>query len=64
MFIVGEYDKKVIDINKKTVHQLKNVKDKKAEIIEGASHLFEEQGKLKEVADLSVYWFKRYLGRI
>jgi len=64
LFIVGEYDKKVIDINKKTVHQLKNVKDKKIEIIEGASHLFEEPGKIKEVADLSVYWFKRYLGRI
>jgi len=64
LFIVGEYDKKVIDINKKTVHQLKNVKDKKIEIMEGASHLFEEQGKIKEVADLSVYWFKRYLGRI
>jgi putative phosphoribosyl transferase len=64
LFIVGEYDKKVIDINKKTVHELKNVKDKKIEIMEGASHLFEEQGKIKEVADLSVYWFKRYLGRI
>jgi putative phosphoribosyl transferase len=64
LFIVGEYDKKVIDINKNTVHQLKNVKDKKIEIIEGASHLFEEPGKIKEVADLSVYWFKRYLGRI
>lgn len=64
LFIVGEYDKKVIDINKKTVHQLKNVKEKKVEIIEGASHLFEEQGKIKEVADLSVFWFKRYLERI
>jgi putative phosphoribosyl transferase len=64
LFIVGEYDKKVIDINKKTVHQLKNVKYKKVEIIGGASHLFEEQGKIKEVADLSVFWFKRHLGRI
>jgi putative phosphoribosyl transferase len=64
LFIVGEYDKKVIDINKKTVSQLKKVKDKKVEIIDGASHLFEEQGKIKEVADLSVYWFKNYLRRI
>jgi dienelactone hydrolase len=64
LFIVGEIDKEVIDINKKTVHQLKNVKDKKVEIVEGASHLFKEQGKIKEVADLSVYWFKKYLGRI
>jgi putative phosphoribosyl transferase len=64
LFIVGGDDKKVIDINKKTLHQLKNAKDKKIEIIEGASHLFEEQGKIKEVADFSVYWFKRYLRSI
>jgi dienelactone hydrolase len=64
LFIIGEYDKKVIDINKKTVRHLKKVKDKKVEIIDGASHLFEEQGKIKEVADLSVYWFKTYLRRI
>jgi putative phosphoribosyl transferase len=64
LFIVGEYDKKVIDINKKTVRHLKKVIDKKVEIIDGASHLFEEQGKIKKVADLSVYWFKSYLGRM
>jgi dienelactone hydrolase len=61
-FIVGEYDKKVFDFNQKTIHNLKNVKDKKIEIIQGASHLFEEQGKIEEVADLAVSWFRRYLG--
>lgn len=61
-FIVAEYDKKVFDFNKKTLHNLKNVRDKKIEIIQGASHLFEEQGKIEEVADLAAYWFRRYLG--
>jgi len=62
LFIVAEHDKKVIDINKKTLRQL-NVKDKRIEIIKGASHLFDEQGKINEVADQSVSWFNRYLGR-
>lgn len=61
-FIVAEYDKKVFDFNKKTLHNLENVRDKKIEIIQGASHLFEEQGKIEEVADLAAYWFRRYLG--
>ena len=63
IFIVGGNDKKVIDINKKTLHQLKNVKNKKIEVIQGASHLFEEQGKIQQVAKLSIDWFKTFLGR-
>ena len=63
LFIVGGDDKKVIDINKKTLHQLKNVKNKKIEVIQGASHLFEEQGKIQQVAKLSIDWFKTFLGR-
>lgn len=42
LFIVGGNDKKVIEINKKTIDQLTSVKVKELEIIEGASHLFEE----------------------
>ena len=30
-------------------------------IIEGASHLFEEYGKLEIVAKLSVAWFNKYI---
>ncbi len=58
LFIVGSDDKKVVAINKKTVDQLRNVRDKKAEIIIGASHLFEEEGKMEQVAKLASDWFK------
>jgi hypothetical protein len=30
-------------------------------IVNGATHLFEERGKLEEVAKLSIEWFKKYL---
>lgn len=63
LFIVGGNDKKVIDINKKAMNQLKNAKNKKIEVIEGASHLFEEQGKLQQVAYLSLHWFKTFFAR-
>jgi len=56
LFIVGGNDKKIIEINKKTINQLTNVKDKKLEIIKGASHLFEEQGKIEEVGNVAAKW--------
>ncbi len=30
-------------------------------LVEGASHLFEEPGKLEEVAELAASWFKLHL---
>lgn len=56
MFIVGGNDKKIIEINKKTIDQLNNVIDKKLEIVEGASHLFEEEGKIEEVGNVAAKW--------
>lgn len=35
--------------------------EKKMEIVLGAAHLFEEPGKLEEVARLAVGWFTKYL---
>jgi len=63
LFVVGGNDKKVIDINKYAMNQLKNSKNKKIEVIEGASHLFEEQGKLQQVASLSLDWFDAFFPR-
>ena len=34
---------------------------KKLVVVPGASHLFEEPGKLDEVARLAADWFARYL---
>jgi hypothetical protein len=35
--------------------------EKKLEIVPGATHLFEEPGKLEEVAQLSAKWFLAHL---
>jgi dipeptidyl aminopeptidase/acylaminoacyl peptidase len=35
--------------------------EKKLVIIPGATHLFEEPGKLEDVAKLAADWFLRYL---
>jgi putative phosphoribosyl transferase len=57
LFIVGGNDKKIIEINKKTIDQVTNVKDKKLEVIDGASHLFEEEGKIEEVGNVAARWW-------
>ena len=63
LFIVGGNDKKVIEINKKTIDQLSNVRHKKLEIIDGASHLFEEEGKIEEVGNVAARWLNEALER-
>lgn len=59
LLIVGQMDVPVIQMNKQAFDQLKSVKEMK--IIPGASHLFEEPGKLMEVAELAVLWYKKFL---
>mgnify|MGYP001572080749 CR=1 FL=1 len=57
LLIVGSKDTFVIDLNKETMKQIKGCK---LEIVEGASHLFEEPGTLEKVAKLAKNWFKKY----
>lgn len=59
LFIVGSLDTDVIDLNKKAYDQLRC--DRKIEIVDGASHLFEEPGTLNEAANLAAAWFDLYL---
>jgi len=59
LFIVGGRDTVVIDLNKKAMEQVPA--EKKLEIVAGATHLFEEPGKLEEVAKLSADWFLAHL---
>ncbi len=59
LFIVGGYDTDVIDLNKKAMAMF--IAEKKLEIVPGASHLFEEKGKLEEVAKLATDWFSKHL---
>lgn len=59
LFIVGERDEVVLQLNQTAYSQLQGVKEMK--IIPGATHLFEETGALDKVADLSAEWFKNHL---
>lgn len=59
LLIVGGWDDVVIGLNEKAYEKLSC--ERKLEIIPKATHLFEEPGKLKEVADLSASWFATYL---
>ncbi len=59
LLIVGGLDVPVIGMNKIAFDELESVKEMK--IIPGATHLFEEPGKLLEVAELAIVWYKRHL---
>lgn len=58
LFTVGSYDKRIIEINRKTIDQLTNVKDKKLEVIDVASQLFEEGNKVEEMGNIVAHWLK------
>ena len=60
LFIVGEKDVQVIEMNESAMKQLDKVERKKLKIVPGATHLFEEPGTLEEVARLSKGWFQCY----
>ena len=59
LLLVGGLDAEVIELNRQAMAQM--TAEKKLVIIPGASHLFEEPGKLQEVARISTDWFLRYL---
>jgi putative phosphoribosyl transferase len=60
-FIVGSLDKPVIGMNEVSFNALDKVKNKELILVSGASHLFEEPGKLKEVSELATSWFSKFL---
>jgi pimeloyl-ACP methyl ester carboxylesterase len=59
LLIVGSLDKYVIQLNEKAYHRLNCTKE--LVIVEGASHLFEEAGKMDKVSRLAANWFEKYL---
>ena len=71
LLIVGGNDVPVIDLNKQALEKMRSLKEfksddteirkKKLVIIPGATHLFEEPGKLEEVARIATNWFAKYL---
>lgn len=59
LLIVGGDDTVVLDLNEEAYRNLRSVK--KLEVIPGATHLFEEEGALEQVAELARGWFTKYL---
>ncbi len=60
LLIVGELDTEVIALNRQAYALLSC--EKKMEIVPGATHLFEEEGCLEQVAILSRTWFVKQFG--
>jgi dienelactone hydrolase len=59
LLIVGGHDQTVLQLNQQAAAQLRAAR--KLSIVAGATHLFEEPGKLEEVAKLACNWFQQYL---
>ena len=59
LLIVGSLDGPVIRMNEDAYTQLRC--EKELRIIPGATHLFEEPGKLEEVARVAASWFVKHL---
>jgi putative phosphoribosyl transferase len=63
LLLVGGNDEPVIGLNQEAYDKLKLLKEDEKEltIVSGATHLFEEPGKLEQVAQLASGWFSRFL---
>ena len=59
LLIVGGHDRDVLRLNEAALAQLKC--EKQLVVVPGATHLFEEPGKLEEVARLAADWFESHL---
>lgn len=59
LLLVGGLDYGVIELNQAAFEELQCIKQLK--IVRGATHLFEEEGKLEEVALLAGMWLEKYL---
>lgn len=58
LLLVGGNDEQVLELNEESLKHIKAEKKKKLTVIPGAGHLFEEPGKLEEVARLASGWFR------
>ncbi len=59
LLIVGGDDTEVLELNRQALKLIPS--EKKLEVVPGATHLFEEPGKLQEVSKLAINWFEKYL---
>ncbi|MOA22663.1 putative phosphoribosyl transferase [compost metagenome] len=62
LLIVGGEDDQVLALNRDSARRLAGIQ--RLEVVAGATHLFEEPGKLLVVAELAGEWFLRYLRQV
>lgn len=59
LLVVGEWDDVVITLNSEAYEKLSG--EKSLVIVSGATHLFEEEGALEKVTEVSAQWFETHL---
>lgn len=59
LLITGSLDDEVTELNQQALERLSCKKE--LVVIEGATHLFEEPGKLQDVAEIAGEWFRKHL---
>jgi putative phosphoribosyl transferase len=62
LLIVGSADPQVLDLNRATARLLRC--EWRLEIVQGATHLFEEPGALDRVGDLAADWLAGHLAAV
>ncbi|MGW7055309.1 phosphoribosyltransferase family protein [Streptomyces sp. NPDC054887] len=60
LLVVGGRDSLVLDLNRRAQAELRC--ENRLEVVEGATHLFEEPGALERVSELARTWFTTHLG--
>ncbi len=65
LLIVGGEDLEVIEMNTRAFNKLSLLKpnQKQLAIVPGATHLFEEEGALEQVAKLAVQWMEKHVAK-
>lgn len=61
LLIVGGADEQVLELNRGAQEKMPGTAE--VVVVPGATHLFEENGALERVAELSANWFQRWLRR-
>jgi dienelactone hydrolase len=57
LFLVGAEDQEVLKLNDSALKEIKAEKEKLT-VVPGAAHLFEEPGKLEQIARIASGWFR------
>lgn len=63
LLIVGGKDSPVITLNMDAIDDLSGAETKELAVIPGAGHLFDEEGRMEQMAKLALEWFECHLLR-